>query len=36
MLKHADLTLERAIQLCQIDELTDERLKEITAKAETD
>ena len=34
MLKQADLTLERAIQLCQIDELTDERLKEMTAKAE--
>ena len=34
MLKQADLTLERAIQLCQIDELTDERQKEMTAKAE--
>ena len=34
MLKQADLTLDRAIQLCQIDELTDERLKEMTAKAE--
>ena len=34
MLKQADLTLERAIQLCQIDELTDERLKEMTTKAE--
>ena len=36
MLKQADLTIERAIQLCQIDELTDERLKEMTAKAEID
>ena len=36
MLKQVDLTLERAIQLCQIDELTDERLKEMTAKAEID
>ena len=36
MLKQASLTLEHAMQLCQIDELTDERLKEMTAKAEID
>ena len=30
MLKEADLTLQRAIQLCQIDELTNERLKEMS------
>ena len=37
MLNQADLTLECAIglELCQIDELTDERLKEMTAKAAT-
>ena len=30
ILKEADLTLQRAIQLCQIDELTNERLKEMS------
>lgn len=36
MLKERNLTLERAVELCQIDEITVERIKEMNIKQEVD